>query len=437
MKKIAAIFIIFFYCLVLQAQVKMPLDTLFNQFQMVKKMCDKDNGKLWGINLYGPILIVDQISKMVVANQQDNEGLLKKKGNVYVGSFPENGIIACGVIEFGGKIWVILPYFVTKNKDTLELCNVCIHESFHRIQGEFDLECRYNNFHMDKMYARIYLNLEWQALIRAVESLDEKRMIAIKDALLFREERRKIYPGADTMESNFEIHEGLANYTGYKLCFKSDLALKEKLLQYRSNYLDDQDFLYPEDNYVRSFGYFSGFLYACLLDETRSYWRKDLTCGVDLGLLLQRSLKIDIAKDTTNLLNQAKERYRYEEIYKRELNANIKKEKILSDYIIRFTQKPVMILDMIEKDFGVSCSPYPLDTLGNVYPKIIISQKWGYLEVSDKGCLITPNIDKAIITADNIQIDDQIITGTGWTLNLNKNWIVEKGKDNYFIKEKK
>ena len=153
-----------------------------------------------------------------------------------------------------------------------------------------------------------------------------------------------------------------------------------------------------------------------------------------MGLLLQHSLKIDISNDTVNWFNQSKARYPYEKIYKQELEINNKKEKVLSDYRIRFTKNPVLIIDLVSAGLGIYMSPHPLDTLGTVWPIIDISDKWGFLRVIDKGCLITSK--KAIVTADNINIKDQIITGAGWTLKLNDNWTIVKQNDNYLIKEK-
>ncbi len=406
----------------------MPLDTLYSQFERVKEICDKDDGKLWGINLYGPILVIDKKSKMIVANQPDLEGQLKQQGKVYVGNYPKNNIVACTSTKFAGKSWVMVSYPFDE-KDTFDLYRTYIHESFHRIQGDLGFHCDgYNNGHMDKMEARIYLNLEWQALLKAANTSGIDRNRAIKDALLFRQYRRQLFPGADSMESRFELHEGLADYTAFKLCCNSESESKEKILQRKSKFLDN------EGSCVRTFGYFSGLLYGYLLDETDISWQKKLKCGDDLGLLLQHLSNIDISTDTVHWLNQSKARYSYEKIYNQEMEINNKKEKILSDYKIRFTKNPVLIIDLVKPTYGIYMSPRPLDTLGTVYPIIDISDKWGFLKVTDKGCLIASK--RAIITADKINIKEQTISGDGWILELNTNWTIVKQNDNYMIKEK-
>lgn len=49
---------------------------------------------------------------------------------------------------------------------------------------------------------------------RAVESSGRDRAEAVADALAFRRERRRLFPGAADNERRDEIREGLATYTG-------------------------------------------------------------------------------------------------------------------------------------------------------------------------------------------------------------------------------
>jgi hypothetical protein len=58
------------------------------------------------------------------------------------------------------------------------------------------------------------MQLEWRALRRALESSGSDRAEAIADALAFRRERRRLFPGAADNERREEIKEGLASYTG-------------------------------------------------------------------------------------------------------------------------------------------------------------------------------------------------------------------------------
>ena len=70
-------------------------------FSAVEEVCTRDNGQLWGENLYGPVMYVDGLSRTLYASQPDREGLLKLKDGVYSGILPGERIIANNVIEFG------------------------------------------------------------------------------------------------------------------------------------------------------------------------------------------------------------------------------------------------------------------------------------------------------------------------------------------------
>src|SRR5215472_16812335 len=57
------------------------------------------------------------------------------------------------------------------------------------------------------------MQLEWRALRRALESGGSDRGEAVADALAFRRERRRLFPGAAENERRDEIAEGLPSYT--------------------------------------------------------------------------------------------------------------------------------------------------------------------------------------------------------------------------------
>ena len=90
-----------------------------------------------------------------------------------------------------------------------------LHGLFHRIQPElgFITDDGFNE-HLDTLEGRVWMRLEWRALRRAVESSGSDRAEAIADALAFRRERRRLFPGAADNERREEIREGLASYTG-------------------------------------------------------------------------------------------------------------------------------------------------------------------------------------------------------------------------------
>jgi hypothetical protein len=58
------------------AEIKQALE----YFREAKNLSELDNGNLWGIKLYGPMLFVIPETRFIIANESDNENYLKKKG---------------------------------------------------------------------------------------------------------------------------------------------------------------------------------------------------------------------------------------------------------------------------------------------------------------------------------------------------------------------
>src|SRR5213595_2690755 len=90
-----------------------------------------------------------------------------------------------------------------------------LHGLFHRIQAELGFTASNGfNEHLDTLEGRVWIRLEWRALRRVLQSSGSDRAEAIADALAFRRERRRLFPGAADNEWRDEIREGLASYTG-------------------------------------------------------------------------------------------------------------------------------------------------------------------------------------------------------------------------------
>jgi len=78
----------------------------------------------------------------------------------------------------------------------------------------------------------------------------------------------------------------------------------------------------------------------------------------------------------------------------------------------------------------------PLEGYGTVYPNMRVSDNWGILTVTG-GALLGTNWDKVILSEPTL-ITTERISGNGWTLELNKSYIVEKiiSDSNYTLKKK-
>ena len=157
---------------------------------------------------------------------------------------------------------------------------VLLHGLFHRIQPELELmtEDGYNE-HLDTLEGRVWMRLEWRALRRAVESSGSDRAEAIADALAFRRERRRRFPGAADNERREEIREGLASYTGIAGWASSPAdahrAAASALAGGESS-----------SALVGNFEGASGPAYGVLLDDLLPGWRRQVRGTSDLGDML-------------------------------------------------------------------------------------------------------------------------------------------------------
>src|SRR6185436_457719 len=274
-------------------------------FQQLKQTSDRDGGKTWGLSLYGPIMFVDPRSGNVVANQADLEHKLTPQDGVFVGTLPREINPANTAFDWAGIHWTMMMWPVSELRQPRE--RLLLHECFHRLQEKLGLPARDAvNAHLDTLDGRIWIQMEWRALERALRQTGPARKAAIADALLFRAYRRSLFPDSNTNENALELNEGLAEYTGVRL---SSADLSETLL--RANLILRQARNNP--TFARSFAYISGPAYGALLDLSSKPWRVDLTPSSDLGALLQQQygIKLNISEASARA---AMLRYEGEEI---------------------------------------------------------------------------------------------------------------------------
>jgi hypothetical protein len=181
-------------------------------FKEIEAICNRDSGKLWGKNLYGPLMYVDRVSRKITANQSDNEGLLKSKDGIYSGLFPKELMINNAPVMLGGKKFAMVP--LLPEEDTFRIKSRAIHSLFHRFQDNEGITSStfYVN-NMDEKEARLWIKLEWKALRKAINAERDERQLAIRDALIFRGSNRELYHKYAGEEDKFETYEGLATFT--------------------------------------------------------------------------------------------------------------------------------------------------------------------------------------------------------------------------------
>ncbi len=407
-------------------QLPIDIQETSTYFEEIKAYCDQDNGKLWGENLWAPILVIDSKTRFLVANNPDKEGQLTKLGNVYTGYFPKNKAVANSTTEFGGENWMMVMHPLPGNHYNRN--QLSLHELYHRLQNKLKLDFRgYDNSHMDSKDARILLKLEWMALEEAIKSNGSVRAGHLQDALIFRNYRRQLYPGSDSMENKFEMHEGMAEYTGHKICSKNNDEFKIHTLKSKEGY-------WNRETFVRSFAYHSGLLYGYLLDQKTVEWRNKIEADSDLGEMIQVYYKIEMPlENLEGAYQQSQKNYDSESIIQYENERERKQKEVLNAYRRKFTNDTILILQTPNPG-NVVFNPnnlIPLDSLGTVYPTFRIIHSWGTLQVNEGGCLF--NWEKAIVSARNMKTEKNRISGEGWELDLNEGWKVIRDESNYRV----
>ena len=101
-------------------------------FSDIEQICNRDSGKLWGVNLYGPIMFIDRTTRRIVANSPDKDGILKSKDGVYTGLYPKELIVSNAPVIFGGTQFAMTP--LQETDDDYRIKTRAIHSLFHRFQ---------------------------------------------------------------------------------------------------------------------------------------------------------------------------------------------------------------------------------------------------------------------------------------------------------------
>jgi hypothetical protein len=397
-------------------------------FRDIETLCNKDNGQLWGKNLYGPIMFVDRPSRKIFANRPDKDGILKEKDGVYTGDYPKEMVIQNQPKIFGGTLFgiVILP----PQEDTYRIKRGAIRSLFHLLQNIASAyPTSFNTKHIDERNARLWLKLEWKALKNAINNEGEMRLQALRDALIFRGARRELYPKSGNDENMFEDYEGLATFTAVTLIEDTTSVAKKRLI-------DNLDRTYALQSYSRNYGFIHGALYAYLIHEIGFDFKTIHSDTTDLGKIAGTLYKIQLPLICRDVAGSLALTYDIESIYKEEDQRLAKiKESRLNELSV-FTEKPIVYLELESPYFDFEPEDIKaLDTLGTIYTTIRVSDNWGKLSVDKGGCLVSSNLKYIRITARNIKETKNHVSGDGWNLIMNYDWELVKSDQNYFIRK--
>ena len=94
-------------------------------FKEATTLCERDAGRLWGVSLCGPMVIVDQATGTRATSQPEPAG-----------PPPRLPGLVDGPVLWGGLRWFSFPLYMLPANDADARQQVMLHGLFHRIQPE-------------------------------------------------------------------------------------------------------------------------------------------------------------------------------------------------------------------------------------------------------------------------------------------------------------
>jgi len=386
-----------------------------------KSACEMDAGVLWQHGLCGPIALVDPQTRLVIANDTVAGRRFVHLGDAILTTLPDNQYVANTSFQWGGRIWTMVA--LPLPRDRFARVDLVMHEVFHREQQALGLrQPDALNNQLDMRPGRTWLRLEYRALARALESLPDKRPARhhVESALLFRAQRRSLYPGSDSLEATLEIQEGLAEYTGQRLAMKLTGEGTARVAKYVRDYESTPTF-------VRAFAYGTGPAIGVLLDEFDPEWRNAVRANRDIGGLLAEAIHFQRPRNLAAVARTRAQEYGWDEVDRTEAARDSAREPLMRGYHARLGEGPTITLRQSKDSLSWSYDPTELiafDLYSTVYPSGNFSAPWGKLTVERGGVLVQNDFSRIRIGAQMTPgaADTREIAGEGWTLSLNPGW---------------
>lgn len=390
-----------------QTQMEKECGAALKQF---KTVCDADGGALWGQHLFGPTMFVDPNTRSVVANKQNKANSFVQKGDLFCGQLPEEINIANTFMDYCGEHWTSVMW--DQGRDAISTTHLLIHESWHRIQTEIGITPVSSlNQHLDETESAVLMKLELMILEDQLLGKDNNDQ-HLHDALMVRKYRQAKYP--DGNEKQFECHEGLAEYTAYKLLPIDEKYKKGAIAAAIKKGLD-------ADGYCNSFAYLTGPAYGFILDDMMPSWKDSVRMGMTMQDLFISCIDLPERVNEENVIRLA-EKYQAAEFLRSEgnrLEAQILKDSAIKD---RFTTSKWLVIpnNGINFTFNPNEHLVKYDSIGTIYQTMRLSGNFGTIETED-GIMIASDWSSFILP----YLED----GQNAKIRLNAGYSIEKVDD--------
>jgi hypothetical protein len=398
--------------------------TALNGLRDAMTACTQDAGTLWGRSLCGPIALVDRQTRLTVASDSVTGRHFIPYAGAYLSTLPADRFLANTAFPWGGTTWtmVMLPL----PRDRYSRIALVMHEVFHREQAPLGLgQIDALNNHLDMREGRTWLRLEYRALAAALDVLPDtvRARPHLEDALVFRAERRALYPGADSLEATLEIQEGLPEYTGQYFAMKLTGEGPARVGRYVRDYEKTPTF-------VRAFAYGTGPALGTLLDAFAPGWRvqvREQRDHRDLGGMLAAAIRFRAPSDPASSARARAGAYDWAQVDREEAARDSARTPAMRDYTRRLVTGPTLTFRQVKDSLSWGYDPTALigfDMTSTVYPFGNFSAPWGTLTVERGGVLLRNDFSTIRVPAPvPVPADDaRSAAGDGWTLTLNAGW---------------
>src|SRR4029434_9638874 len=256
------------------------------------------------------------------------------------------------------------------------------------------------------------MRLEWRALRRAVESSGNEQDQAIADALAFRRERRRLFPGAAEYARRDDIREGLASYTGLAAWANSSADAHGSA----ASALAGGE---SQTSFVGNFEAASGPAYGVLLDDLMPGWRRQLR-GTSV---LSDCIASATNKPPTTDLAVAAARYDGAALRMAEEARDRAQQVRVAELRRRFVDGPVLTMPAAGSGTSDTTGSVGIPGTGTVFFRnFTLSAQWcrlnangGVLRAADGAILSVP------VTGP---LEGTTLQGDGWSVTLNSGWVV-------------
>lgn len=392
-------------------------------FAEAQRVCAADGGRLWGENIWGPVLLVRDADKLAFTNEPSLLRDSRKMESLYCGTLDSDIVVAGSAVSFRGMDVAMVPMFDLTDSALVE---VFVHELFHRFQNRHygRDEMVYDNAHVDSKTGRTLVLCELMELAKALNSNGEEMRSHLEKALGYRRWRWTLFPGKITDECRFEFQEGLALYTQYRLCLSDSAKVAEQLCR-------DVERMLTSPNLSRQYGYYMGAIYGCLNDIEPS-WRREVEPSRCLCEFAGKAYAIDFSmlKDTMAL--------RQTESYIRvtqgvdTLEAARRATRNMVLQAIQSKNVVYLCADDYQMGFNPACVT-GLDELGAYFSVIELKGDFGRC-YSAYGCLIS---NRPMLILPPKQTKKRGTSSSDFAIELKKGWRMKKCADGYEIVKRK